>query len=227
MKILAVFQKDWGKRQVKNITEKAPGDWQIESCVVFPFLPPVIDEPEDFLPDNLPSVELLLSLGENTGVAELIPDMVKITGAEAVIAPVENALWLPKGLQNQIQQKLNAMNVDVVFPMPFCELTERSSDNEYIKAFAKHLGRPILDINCEEGIIRQVSVVRGCPCGNTNFIAENLLGVEVDKAEERGALLHQYYPCLASFKLIHKAALMTKTAIKKAINKRMIETEKV
>jgi len=219
MKILAVIQKDWGKRQIKNITEKAPDDWQIETCVIPPFLPPVIDEPEDFLPDNLPPVELLLSLGEDTGVAELIPDLVKITRAKAVIAPVEKALWLPKGLQNQIQQKLNAMNVDIVFPTPFCELTERSSDNEYIKAFAKHFGRPILDINCEGEIIQQVTVVRGCPCGNTGFVAENLLGVEIDKAEEQGALLHQYYPCLAEFKLIHKAALMTKSTIKKAINK--------
>ena len=192
-----------------------------------------MDEPEDFLPDNPPSAELLLSLGEHTGVAEIIPDLVEITGAKAVIAPVENTIWLPKGLQNQIQQKLYAINVDVVFPTPFCQLTERISDNEYIKAFAKHFGRPILEIDCElpicstasrqegqkVGSIQQITVVRTCPCGNTNFVAENLLGVEIDKAEDRGALLHQYYPCLAEFKLIHKAALMTKSAIKKALNK--------
>lgn len=233
MKILVVLQKDWGKRQLNNITENAPKDWQIEACLMPPLLPPVIDEPEDFLPDNLPPAELLLSLGEDTGVAELIPDLVQITGVKAVIAPVENDLWLPKGLQNQVQQELDAINVDIVFPTPFCELTERSSDNEYIKAFAQQFGRPILEIDWERpphssaamqggqkgGKIRQVNVVRACPCGNTNFVADKLLGVEVDKAEDLGPLFHQYYPCLASVKLIHKAAFMTQTAIKKALNK--------
>ena len=216
MKILAVFQKDWGKRIVKNITENAPSDWQIESYIMPPFLPPVIDEPEDFLPDNLPRVELLLSLGESTGVAELIPDFVKMTEAKGVIAPVDNRLWLPRGLQNQIQRKLEAIEVDIVFPMPFCSLTIKRSDNKYIKDFAEHFGKPALQINCEDGKIQQVTVLRDCPCGNTSFVAEKLMKVEIHKAEKEGALLHQYYPCLASVTLIHKSALITQTAIKNA-----------
>jgi len=31
-----------------------------------------MDYPEDFMPDSLPSADLILSLGENPGVAELI-----------------------------------------------------------------------------------------------------------------------------------------------------------
>ena len=130
MKILAIFQKDWGKRIIENISQNAPSDWQIETYVMPPFLPSMIDEPEEFLPDNLPTVELLFSLGESPGVAQLIPDFVKLTKAKAVIAPVDNKLWLPKGLQNQLRLKLQAVCVDIVFTTPFCTLTVISSTNE-------------------------------------------------------------------------------------------------
>ncbi|MBM3237002.1 hypothetical protein FJZ31_11985, partial [Candidatus Poribacteria bacterium] len=87
MRIFAIFQKEWGKRIVANIIKNAPNDWRIETYVMPPFLPSVIDEPEEFLPDNLPAAELLFSLGESPGVAQLIPDFVKLTKAKAVIAP--------------------------------------------------------------------------------------------------------------------------------------------
>ncbi len=218
MRILTIFQKDWGKRVVKNITENAPDDWQIETYVMPPFLPSMIDEPEDFLPDNLPHTELLLSLGECQGIAQLIPDFVKLTEAKAVIAPVDNELWFPKGLQNQVRRKLEDIGVDIVFPTPFCTLTIKSSKNEYIEGFAKHFGRPLLEINCENGKIQQAIVVRDSPCGNMSFVAENLAGVEIDKAGKRGGLLYQYYPCLAFVKLIHKAASIAEIAINKALN---------
>lgn len=217
MKILAIFQKDWGKRIVENISKNAPNNWQIETYVMPPFLPSVIDEPEEFLPDNLPTVELLFSLGESSGVAQLIPDFVRLAEAKAVIAPVDDKLWLPKGLQNQLRLKLQAVGVDIVFPTPFCTLTVRSSANEYIKAFAEHFGRPLLEIERADGKIQNITVVRDSPCGNISFVAENLIGVEIDKAGKRGGLLYQYYPCLAAVKLIHQAASIAETAINKAL----------
>lgn len=215
MKILAVAQKNWGKRIVEFITENAPENWQIETHVMSS-LPPVIDEPEDLLPNNLPHVDLLLVLAESQGLAQLIPDFVEMTEAKAVIAPVDNELWLPTGLQNQVQRKLESIDVDIVFPTPFCSLTEKHSNNRYIKNFAEHFGKPVLEIGCENGKIKDVSVMRSSPCGNTNFVAENLIRTECDKAEEQSALLHQYYPCLASVELIHKSAFMTKAAVKRA-----------
>jgi len=214
MRILAVIQKNWGKRIIEFITENAPKNWQIEIFVSLTFLPPLIDEPEDLLPDHLPHVDLLLVLAENQGLAQLIPDLVKMTKAKAVIAPVDNKLWLPTGLQNQARRKLEVMGVDIVFPTPFCSLTIKHSDNKYIKDFARHFGNPVLEINCENGKVQKVTVMRSSPCGNTSFVAENLIGMEFDKAEEQSALLHQYYPCLASVSLIHKSAFMTKAAVK-------------
>lgn len=216
MRILAVAQKNWGKRIIEFITENAPGSWQIETHLM-PSLPPVIDEPEDFLPDSLPHVDLLLVLAESQGLAQLITDFAKMTKAKTVIAPVDNELWLPKGLQNQVQRKLEAMGVDIVFPSPFCSLTVKHSDNRYTKDFARHFGKPDLKIDCENGEIQKITVIRSSPCGNTNFVAENLIRTECDKAEEESALLHQYYPCLASVELIHKSAFMTKAAVKRRL----------
>jgi len=218
MKVLSVLQhgnRRWGKRIIDFITENAPENWQIETCAMPP-LPPVIDEPEDFLPDNLPHVDLLLVLAESQGLAQLIPDYAKMTRAEAVIAPVDNELWLPEGLQNQARRKLESIDVDIVFPTPFCSLTVKYSDNKYVVDFAEYFGKPSLEINCENGIITDVTVMRSSPCGNTNYVAENLIEAEVDKAEEESALLHQYYPCLASVELIHKSAFITKAAVKRA-----------
>lgn len=217
MRILAVAQKNWGKRIIEFITENAPESWQIETHIMPTFLPPVIDEPEDLLPYSLPNVDLVLVLAESQGLAQLVPELAKMTEAKAVIAPVDNELWLPMGLQNQVQRKLKVMNVDIVFPTPFCSLTTKHSHNKYILDFARHFGKPALEIDCKNGKIQKVSVMRSSPCGNTNFVAENLIGIELDKAEERSALLHQYYPCLASVALIHKSAFMTKATVKKKI----------
>jgi hypothetical protein len=222
MRILIVFQKNWGKRIMENITMNAPGDWHIESHIMPASLPPVMDEPEDFLPDSLPDVDLLLSLGESTGVAELIPDFVKMTGAEAVIAPVDNRLWLPRGLQNQIQRKLEAIGVEAVFPTPFCSLTSKYSDNRHVKCFSEHFGRPSLEISCQEhgksnGKILQINLLRDSPCGNARFVVEKLTGRDVHGAPEEGALLHQYYPCLASVDMIHKSAFIAAGAVSRAL----------
>jgi hypothetical protein len=42
-----------------------------------------------------PPTDLILSFGEHPGVAELLPDMVQMTGARAVVAAVDNETWLP------------------------------------------------------------------------------------------------------------------------------------
>lgn len=53
-------------------------------------LPPVLDYPEDYLPESLPPCDLILSLAEVKGAAEMIPEIAQMTGAQAVIAPIDN-----------------------------------------------------------------------------------------------------------------------------------------
>ncbi len=145
--------------------------------------------------------------------------------AKAVIAPIDNRDHLPAGLKRQIKKDLEKLGIDSVFPLPFCSLIQRASDNEYIREFAQYFGRPKLVITSNEGRIQKVTLKREAPCGSTRFLAGKLVGLKIEEAEERSGLLHHYYPCLASRKMdrkfgnsiLHKSADITKLAVKLAL----------
>ena len=111
MRILAIISGEYGQRHVDNLRAHAPASWQIQTWRAPAFFPLVIDSPEDFLPASLPPASLLLSFAEHKGVAELLPDIAQMTGAQAVIAPVDNEAWLPRGLARQLRGWLEKMGV--------------------------------------------------------------------------------------------------------------------
>ena len=102
MRILTVVQGVYGQRITENLRRTCVPGWSVDSHTLPVVLPPVIDYPEDYLPTTLPAADLVLSLGEHPGVAELLPDIVRMCGARAVIAPVDNVAWLPPSLMNQL-----------------------------------------------------------------------------------------------------------------------------
>ena len=79
MRILAVISGEYGKRHVENIRVNGPPDWQIETWQAPAVLPPIVDYPEDHLPEGFAPADLVLSFGEHKGIAELLPDIAKIT----------------------------------------------------------------------------------------------------------------------------------------------------
>ena len=124
MRILAIINSDYGVRHLANITQHAPPDWVINQWRAPVFFPLVIDYPEEFLPSALPSADLILSFSEHKSVAELLPDIAKMTGAKAVIAAVDNENCLPRGLARQLRGWLEKMDVSIATPKPLCSLTE-------------------------------------------------------------------------------------------------------
>ena len=101
---------------MENIRAHAPAHWEIHVWKAPESYPPVIDYPEDYLPDELPQVDLVLAFGEHPGVAELVPEVVKATGARAAIAPVDREERLPRGLARQLRNWLAEMRVTCVTP---------------------------------------------------------------------------------------------------------------
>ncbi|MDW8072534.1 MAG: DUF166 family protein [Anaerolineae bacterium] len=210
MRILAVVSGEYGRRHVTNIRARAPTDWQVEVWQAPAVLPPVMDYPEDYLPAQLPAADLILAFGEHPGIAELIPEIARMTGAQAVIAPVDNEAWLPRGLARQLRGWLADMGVACVTPKPLCSLTEHdygiwrrerlTYSHPLIAAFARHFGQPQLRIQVdpETRTIAAVEVVRDAVCGCARYVAERLIGVAVDEAEYQAGMLHHHYPCLAS-----------------------------
>jgi hypothetical protein len=225
MRILVAIQGHYGQRIADNIRNVGPAGWKVYTFTFAQDLPAVVDDAEEFLPKELPAADLLISLGEHPAVAQMIPDMVKKSGVKAVIAPADNRVWLPPGLAKQIKRKLESMGVDMVYPVPFCTLTEKDSQNTHIKEFAKYFGRPDIDVELDKDKIKRVAVVRGAPCGCTPYVADGLVGIWERDAVEKSGLLHHQYPCLSTMvmdqefedTLMHRAGLMTKLAAEKAI----------
>ena len=210
MRILAIVSGDYGHRHVENVRANGPTDWDITVWQAPTVLPPVIDYPEDYLPESLPPVELVLSFAEHKGVAELLPDIALMTGARAVVAAIDNEAWLPRGLARQLHGWLKAMNVACATPKPLCSLAESDygitlktrlkHDSPEIADFARHFGQPELELTVdpETRTIAAAGVRRDAVCGCARYVADGLVGLSADEAEEKAGLLHHHYPCLAS-----------------------------
>jgi hypothetical protein len=207
LRILAVTQGLWGERIAENIKAHAPSDWEVRSWSAPRALPPVLDDPEELLPDDLPAADLILALGEVSAAAQLIPDIVRRTGARAVIAPIDRNESLPPGLVTQLRGWLEGLGVASAFPKPFCSLTETSYnrtplvttyEDPLIRRFARVFGRPAFKAAVEGREIVHLEVVRDAACGCARHVAEGLKGCLVDRAVEAAGMLHHHYPCLAS-----------------------------
>lgn len=232
-RVLAVTQGLWGERIADHVRGTAQ-DWRVSSWSAPAFLPPMIDDPDDFLPDELPATDLLLSLGETPGLAQLIPDIVDRTGASAVIAPIDQGSSLPEGLARQVEGWLEARGVPVVFPKPFCSLTEdsynrppirRTYDDPLIRRFASRFGRPSFQLEIQEDRIGEVLILRGTPCGSARKVAEEIPGTSIEEAVDRAGMLLHHFPCLASMDmdadyqdtLMHESGNIVKEGFREAL----------
>ncbi len=210
MRILAIVSGEFGQRNVRNIRLYAPDAWEINIWQAPPALPPMIDYPEDHLPDTLPAADLILSFAELSGVAELLPEIARLSGAKAVIVAVNNESWLPLGLARQLRGWLDDIGVVCATPRPLCSLTEYDYgvtrqdrikfDSPEIAAFAGHFGKPDLKIEVDWNTqtIKSIEVIRDAVCGNTRHVAGQLIGLPTDQVLDKAGLLHKHYPCLTT-----------------------------
>jgi len=209
MRILVLIQGGYGQRVVDNLRKKAPS-WIVNTFHVPLIQEIIVDAPELFLPDSLPSSDLLLHLAESPQAAQLLPAIAELAGSKAVIASIDSSAWIPAGLRNQLRRELELKGVTIVFPEPLCSLDEKTVGfgetaqpytNEIIREFSRHFGKPILDVTLtEDGQIMEARVLRGSPCGSTEYTVGLLKGLPANKAVPTSGLMCLSYPCLASMK---------------------------
>ncbi len=209
MRILALTQGSYGERIVENIRTCCPGAWEVTAVAVPPIREVMVDEPERYLPQGLGPADLVLHLGESPQAAELLVAVVARTGARGVVAPTDHSHWIPKGLRLQLERELGARGVAIVFPEPFCSLTETTYGYKHglkpyrceaIAGFARSFGRPILEVALADGAIAGAEVRRGAPCGSTQYTVGRIRGMEAAKAVPASGLMCLHYPCLASMR---------------------------
>ncbi|WP_455279380.1 DUF166 family protein, partial [[Eubacterium] cellulosolvens] len=117
-----LVQGTYGIRIAENLKKNSPSNWKITVYQLPKDMPKIIENPEPFFPKNIVDCDIIISLGENPALATLLPDLVKLTKAKAVIAPVDNPSWLAQGVITQISKELKELNVQYAFPMPFCSM---------------------------------------------------------------------------------------------------------
>jgi hypothetical protein len=210
LRLFILYQGHYGQRILDNVRRFAPKTWKVEAWRPPAALPQVVDDPQEFLPLHLPTVDLILSLGENPSTAQLLPGVVERTGAQATVAPIDNADWLPDGLARQLSNQLTMMDVIAVFPKPFCSLIEDSYnvreyevsfDSPWIAEFTRYFGRPAFQIECDNGTIAKVKVKRDTACGCGRDVARQLVGLDVKDAVIQAGLFQHHYPCLATMRV--------------------------
>jgi NAD-dependent dihydropyrimidine dehydrogenase PreA subunit len=181
-------------------------------------LPEFIDDPEEYLPTNMPEADLILAVGLSGDINLITPIIAHKTGAKSIIVPIHDPQQLPPGLQHEVEQASKGLKI--VFPRPFCTL--QPMGDPYIDEFVEKFGKPELDFDAER-FVKKIKVLRGAPCGSTWFIAKKLEGLPADEAElEAGNKFHNY-PCLASMKednqvgdtLMHIAGYQIKETVKR------------
>lgn len=210
---------------MENVGGRAPSGWKISHAALPQLLPRIVEEPKEIV-ENLDlsgEWDLVVFLGEGPSAFSLLPSILRRVSAKAVIAPADDYSWLPMGLERQIRSELEALGVGVVFPRTFCTLAPVGIPP--VDEFARSFGSPKITIAAENGAVKSVEVLRGAPCGSTWYLAERLPGTRVEEAAERGALLVQTYPCLASRRIdrlfsdapIHVAGRVAYKAVDRAI----------
>jgi thymidylate synthase len=223
VRILFAVQGRYGERIAANVRENGPREWATALLRLPACLPPVIDDPAAVLPATIPGADLLVSLHETAGAADLIPDIAKACGAAAVLAAVDDRAACPPGLENQVRKRLATLGIACAFPRPLCGFD--GGPHPLLSAFAESFGRPRFAIGRDGDRIVSAAVLRDAPCGSARFVASILPGTRVAEAPDAGALRHHHHPCLASMEIdpdlsdtiMHLSGYIVRAAIASAL----------
>ncbi|MGV9173198.1 MAG: DUF166 domain-containing protein [Promethearchaeia archaeon] len=184
-------------------------------------VPAFIEEPQNFLPENLPKVDFLLVVGIHPDLLSGIPEYASESGIPAVIVPIEDPQWVPPGLQVQVLEEFEKYDVQASLPKPFCSLNVEEDEynkvgfnltekHDLIKDFIHYfqIGRPKVSflVNKHGDWIEDSCVLRSAPCGSTYYIVQQLEGKYYKNGKQKGeeslnekiSGAHHAYPCNAS-----------------------------
>jgi hypothetical protein len=149
------------------------------------------EDPERYIPKNLPitDCDLLLILGINSKLGDLVPPIAKQLNAHSVLYPVCDRDMAPEA-KKAINDELVSMGIRVDFPEPFCILDR--SDDPYISEFVEKFGRPkfTIKLDTKKRNIQEVVTLRDTPSGSAHIVGQKLLNFSYS---DREGLLRKIY----------------------------------
>ena len=160
-----VFQRgDLGKHITFGL--KKYGDFEVSEFTVQDDLPEIIDGPEEFLDRDF-EADLIFDHLHHTDLSEYLVGIAKKKGIP-IISP--------------------GSKIEGAFsPRICCALAV----GDKIPGFEK-FGYPEFELEVEDGIIKDIKVKKGAPCGATWDAAEKVKGIKIEDAASKIALELQY-----------------------------------
>ncbi|MCK4687156.1 MAG: hypothetical protein KAT66_03440 [Candidatus Lokiarchaeota archaeon] len=220
-------------------------------------IPDFIEEPEQFLPKNLPKVDFLLVIGIHQDLLSGLPEYLKDKDMKAVIIPIEDPKWVPPGLQVQVLEEFEKYGIQAAFPKPFCSLNKDldeynkvgfhiTKNHNFIEEFIDYfkVGKPIVSflLSKDGEYIEDPCVLQSAPCGSTFFIVQQLKSKYFKNGKsgelslnERISKAHHSYPCNASMdqdsilkdSILHVGGYLIRNAIRRELNLKEEEGQKL
>jgi hypothetical protein len=186
----------YAERVVAHLSAMSPGN--VTAFQVPRALPPVLDDPAEFLPAGLGNAEVIVAINIHPELLLEMPEYAKGGVLRALIGPIEDPSWIKPGLQRQVTLACARHGIETAFPKPFCSLEPSTpAITEFCEQF--HVGVPAFNVRVEGGRVAAVEVLRGSPCALTAFVAEQLVGLPADELlAKKAGELHHAYPCLGS-----------------------------
>ncbi len=170
---------------------------EIAGVLSFPArLPVMIDDPESYLPRDIPAHDVLVAISVHEELLLSFIDMFPVS--RGIIVPSEAPGWISPYAKKKILEKCAEKHIEVAFPKPFCSFSPRSGILLEFQEYFR-VGKPKLQIHLENNIIRNARVECSAPCGATYYTARGLTGkgLDEDLVMVIDTMLSSY-PCTAS-----------------------------
>jgi hypothetical protein len=220
-------------------------------------VPEFIEEPEEYLPKNLPPVDFLMVVGIHQDLLSGLPNYLKDSGIKAVIVPIEDPKWVPAGLQVQVLEEFEKYDIQAAFPKPFCSLSKELNEcnkigfhltekHDFIEEFIDYfkIGEPIVSflLSKDGESIEDTCVIQSAPCGSTYYICQQLKSKYFKNGKsgdfslnERISKAHHAYPCNASMdqdsilkdSILHVGGYLIRNAIRRELKLEEQEGQKL
>lgn len=172
-KIMVFQQNGSGRLKIEGLKKYGEELFELEIVDIDEILPQVLDNTEEILPQEL-HCDLVLSFLKHSDLATDLASICKKQG----IPFIASSKKIPgKG---------------AITPPTCCGLARQDGLGNYGDKF----GAPEFTVEIEDGLIKDVKVVRGAPCGATWDVAKRLIGHPADDAVRKIGLETQFY-CFA------------------------------
>lgn len=168
---LVIFQqKESGKLKIDGLRKYGAEYFDMTIVNIDDELPLVLDDTSDYLPETL-DCDLVLDFFKHNDLSTDLADLCK----KMNIPVIGSGKKLPgKG---------------AITPPTCCGLPRL----EGLGYYGEYFGAPEFSVEVEDGVVTDVTVLRGAPCGATWEVARRLIGHPADDAARKAGLDTQFY----------------------------------